>query len=54
MTPVRIWRLAPFALVLTAGLLTGCGDRSKTPTAEAGAEAGPADYERGPHNGRLL
>lgn len=54
MTPVRTWRIAPFALILAAGLIASCGDRSKTPTAEAGAEAGPAEYERGPHNGRLL
>lgn len=54
MTPVRTWRTAPFALILAAGLIASCSDRSKTPTAEAGAEAGPAEYERGPHNGRLL
>ena len=54
MTPVRTWRIAPFALILAAGLIASCSDRSKAPTAEAGAEAGPAEYERGPHNGRLL
>ncbi|MBT9470813.1 MAG: efflux RND transporter periplasmic adaptor subunit [Phenylobacterium sp.] len=53
MTPVRTWRIAPFVLILAASLIAGCGDRSKTST-EAGAEAGPAEYERGPHNGRLL
>ena len=52
MTPVRTWRIAPFALIIVTGLLAGCGDKPKTP--EASAEAGPADYERGPHNGRLL
>ena len=54
MTPVQTWRIAPLALILAAGLVAGCGDRSKPAGAEAGAEAGPAEFERGPHNGRLL
>ena len=54
MTPVQSRRIAPFALILSACLIVGCGDGSKTPKSEASAEAGAAEFERGPHNGRLL
>ena len=44
---VRFVLLFLFVLVLSA-----CGESPETPT--AGDEAPAADYERGPHNGRLL
>ena len=46
------WRLAPILLIAALGPLAGC-DRAAEPPAEAEAAA-PADYERGPHNGRML
>ncbi len=54
MSPVPHWRLAPLALILAAGVLAGCGERSKAPKAEAGHAAAAADFERGPHRGRML
>ncbi|MEW6016950.1 MAG: efflux RND transporter periplasmic adaptor subunit [Pseudomonadota bacterium] len=47
------WHAAPLALALVAGLLTACGER-KAPEAEAGHEAAAAEFERGPHRGRML
>ena len=50
---IRLLRLAALG-ALSAGGLAGCGDRGAA-TGEGGAEAVAAgDYERGPHNGRLL
>lgn len=46
-------RGAPIALALVAGLLAGCGER-KVSEAGAGHEAAAADFERGPHRGRML
>ena len=49
-------RLARLGLAITAAaLLTACGDGNQTPAegAEHGAAAA-ADYERGPHRGRML
>ena len=46
-------RLLPLALLLLALPLAACGDKPET--GEAGHEAPVAgDYERGPHNGRML
>jgi cobalt-zinc-cadmium efflux system membrane fusion protein len=47
------WRAAPLALALLAGLLTACGER-KAPAAETGHAAAAAEFERGPHRGRML
>ncbi len=47
------WRCAPLALALVAGLLTACGER-KAPEPEAGHATAAADFERGPHRGRML
>ncbi|MDP3115913.1 MAG: efflux RND transporter periplasmic adaptor subunit [Phenylobacterium sp.] len=47
------WRAAPLVLALVAGLLTACGERN-APEAEAGHAAAGADFERGPHRGRML
>ncbi|ACG77858.1 cation efflux system protein [Phenylobacterium zucineum HLK1] len=47
------WRAAPLALALLAGLLTACGER-KAPEAKAGHAAAAAEFERGPHRGRML
>lgn len=47
------WRSAPLALALVASLLTACGER-KAPEPEAGHAAAAADFERGPHRGRML
>jgi membrane fusion protein, heavy metal efflux system len=44
---------ALLALLLAASALTGCGDRSK-PAEEGAHAAAAADYERGPHRGRML
>ncbi|MBS7670958.1 efflux RND transporter periplasmic adaptor subunit [Croceicoccus gelatinilyticus] len=41
------------AALLLAAPIAGCGD-SGTESAEHGAEAAAGEYERGPHNGRIL
>jgi len=52
MPPYPVRGLA--ALLLACGLLAACGDRP-APKAEAGEHAAPvAEYERGPHRGRML
>ena len=47
---IRFWdgqaTLLDRPLILAAGLIASCSDRSKTPTAETGAEAGPAEFDR--------
>lgn len=53
MTPAQSWRLAPLALLLAAGLLTGCGKGGEAP-GEPGHAVAAGDYERGPHRGRML
>ena len=47
------WRAVPLALALVAGLLTACSER-KAPKPEAGHAAAAAEFERGPHRGRML
>lgn len=54
MSPVYQWRAAPLALILAAGLLAGCGDKTEKNPAEGGHAAAAAEYERGPHRGRML
>ena len=48
-----IRRLFPASVLLACALLTGCGDSSTTNEATE-TEAAAADYERGPHGGRML
>ena len=55
----RISRRGPAAVLLVASLIavlgvSGCGDKSSAPKAEEGHAAAPAEYERGPHRGRML
>lgn len=54
MSPVYQWRAAPLALILAAGLLAGCGDKTEKNPAEGGHAVAAAEYERGPHRGRML
>ncbi|MDP3853324.1 efflux RND transporter periplasmic adaptor subunit [Phenylobacterium sp.] len=54
MIPAQCWRLAPLALLFTASLLAGCGKGAEAPAAEPGHAVAAADYERGPHRGRML
>ena len=54
MSPASSRRLAPLALILAAGLLAGCGAKSEKAAPEGGHAAAAADYERGPHRGRML
>lgn len=50
-----IRRLFPASVLLACALLTGCGDSSTSNEAtETEAAAAAADYERGPHGGRML
>lgn len=53
MTPARFRRLTPLALMFAVGLLAGCGKGAEQSNAE-GAHASAADFERGPHRGRML
>lgn len=55
MSPGLSRRAAPIALILAAGLLASCGGTEKTPEPKGEhAAAAAADYERGPHRGRML
>jgi cobalt-zinc-cadmium efflux system membrane fusion protein len=55
MSPQLSRRVAPIALILAAGLLASCGAAEKAPKAKGEHAAAPAaDYERGPHRGRML
>lgn len=54
MSPASSRRLAPLALILAAGLLAGCGAKTEKAAPEGGHAAAAADYERGPHRGRML
>lgn len=54
MIPTHNRRLAPLALILAAGLLAGCGERTQVSPAGEAEHAAAADYERGPHRGRML
>ncbi len=52
---IRLNRLACGAAMTALALsLMACGGGDKTPKAEGGEAAAATDYERGPHNGRLL
>jgi len=53
MSPAYQWRAAPLALILAAGLLAGCGAKTEKAAPEGG-HAAAAEYERGPHRGRML
>ncbi len=55
----RFYRRGSAAVLLVASLIavlgvSGCGDKSAASKAEEGHAAAPAEYERGPHRGRML
>lgn len=55
MSPVSSRRIAPLALTLAASLLASCGAKSEKAAApEGGHAAAAAEFERGPHRGRML
>jgi len=52
-TPIARRAAAPLLVLLAALALNGCGGRAK-PAEEPGHATAAADYERGPHRGRML
>ncbi len=56
---LRFYRRGSAAVLLATSLiavlgLSGCGDKSSASKAEEGPAAAAAEYERGPHRGRML
>ena len=54
MTAPSLRRAAPLAIVLVSGLLAGCGSDRAAPKEAEAAAATAGEYERGPHNRRML
>lgn len=55
----RFYRRGPAAVLLVASLIavlgvSGCGDKSSPSKVEEGPAGAAAEYERGPHRGRML